>query len=165
MKQDAIITSEYLGPYIGFNIFAVTLVFLAIKWPRLARALFVLIFLAAGLFNIYTALTQPEEYLNYGDMAVLELYSSFINGFFREYTQLIVLVIALGQLSIAALLSGNGNRLRLGAVGGVVFFFAIAPLGIGSAFPTSLIMAVALIVMQRPLIKNNNVRPDKQKAK
>ena len=110
-----------------------------------------LIFVAAGLFNTYTAITQPDVYLDYHDMAVLDVYRRFINGFFSEYTQAIVLSIALGQLSVGALLTGSGHLLRMGVAGGVIFFIAITPLGVGSAFPATLLMAVALIVMQRRL--------------
>lgn len=147
------IPPEYLGPYIGSNIVSAALLLSAFKWPRLTRVLFVLIFLAAGLFNMYTALTRPEEYLGYGEMAVLELYRHFIYGFFSEHTQAIVLVIASGQLCVSALLTGSGHLLRLGVAGGVIFLIAITPLGIGSAFPATLLMAAALIVMQRRLVQ------------
>ena len=126
----------------------------AIKWPRLTRILFVLIFLAASLFNTNTALTQPEVYQTYGDMAVLELYRRFINDFFSEHTQAIVLAIASGQLSIGALLTGSGHMLKMGVVGGIIFLVAITPLGVGSAFPSTLLMATALIVMQRRLVQD-----------
>lgn len=82
-------------------------------------------------------------------MAELELYRSFIHGFFSEYTQAIVLAITFGQLSVTALISCNGDLLKLGVLGGVIFFIAIAPLGIGSAFPSTLLMAIALIAMRR----------------
>jgi hypothetical protein len=148
------ISREFLGPYLGTNIVSAALVFSAIKWPRLTRVLFVVIFVAAGLFNTYTALTQPDVYLDYGDMAVLDVYRQFINGFFSEHTQAIVLAIALGQLSVGALLTGGGHPLRMGVAGGVIFFIAITPLGVGSAFPATLLMAVALIVMQRRLAQD-----------
>lgn len=142
------IPREFLGPYLGSNIISTGLVFAAVKWPRLTRVPFVLIFVAAGLFNTYTAHTQPDVYLDYGDMAVLDVYRRFIDGFFSEYTQAIVLAIAVGQLSVGALLTGSGHLLRMGVAGGVIFFIAIAPLGVGSAFPATLLVAVALIVMQ-----------------
>ncbi len=140
---------EVLVPYIITNTVSIALLFSAIKWPRLTRVLFILIFLAAGIFNIYTALTQPEAYHLYGDMVVLELYRSFIHGFFSQHTQAIVIAIALGQLCVSALLSRNGHLFKLGIIGGVIFFVAIAPLGIGSAFPSTLLMAAALLMMQK----------------
>lgn len=142
------IEPEFLMPYLMTNAVSLALVFLAFKRHRLTRLLFILIFLLAGLFNIYTAFNDPDSYLDYGDMAVLSFYRDFIHGYFTENTQLIVVAIALGQIAVAALLSAAGKLLHLGVFGGVVFFIAIAPLGVGSAFPATLIMASALILMQ-----------------
>jgi len=147
---------EFIAPYTISNIVSVVLLVSAYRWPRISRILFVLIFLIAGLFNIYTAMTEPEAYLFYGDMAVLEPYRHFIHGFFSIHTQEIVLAIALGQLCVAALLSFKGKLFKLGIVGGVIFFIAITPLGIGSAFPATLLMAIALITMHYQLVKRRD---------
>ena len=145
---------ELLGPYLGSNIISAALVVTAVKWPRVTRVLFVIIFLAAGVFNAYTAITEPEAYLMYDDMAVLDVYRNFITGVFSSHAQVIVLAIALGQMSIAALLCGDNRFLKMSVVGGVVFFIAIIPLGVGSAFPSSLLMAIALVLMWRRLIRD-----------
>ena len=150
------IDPEFIGPYATTNIASAVLVVSAYKWPRVTLILFILIFLAAGVFNSYIALTDPEDYLLYGDMAVLEVYRHFIHGFFSKYTQEIILTIALGQLCVAALLSFKGKLLKLGIIGGVIFFIAIAPLGVGSAFPATLLMAIALITMQYQLVKERD---------
>ena len=146
--------SEFLGPYLGSNIISAALVVAAVKWPRVTRVLFVIIFLAAGIFNAYTAITEPEAYLMYDDMAVLDVYRNFITGVFSSHTQVIVLAIAIGQLSIAALLCGDNRFLKMGVAGGVIFFVAIIPLGVGSAFPASLFMAIAIVLMWRRLIRD-----------
>ena len=150
------IDPEFIIPFTISNIVSVALLISAYKWPRIARILFVLIFLVAGLFNIFTAMTEPEAYLIYGDMAVLEIYRHFIHGIFSKYTQEIVLAIALGQLCVAALLNFKGKLLRLGVIGGVIFFIAIIPLGVGSAFPATLLMAIALITMHYLLVKKRD---------
>lgn len=147
------IPAEYIGPYGGSNVFSLALLVLAIKWPRPTRYLFVLVFVAAGMFNTYTALTQPELYLNYAELAVLDIYRKFIDGLFSDYTQTFVLLIAAGQLTVGACLLGSGNLLSLGVAGGIVFFVAICPLGLGSAFPMPLVLAIALLVMKRRLQK------------
>ena len=113
-----------------------------------------IIFLAAGIFTAYPAITEPEAYLMYGGMAVLEVYRNFITGFFSSHAQVIVLAIALGQLSVAALLCGDNRYLKMGVAGGVIFFVAISPLGVGSAFPASLVMAIAIVLMWRRLIRD-----------
>jgi hypothetical protein len=138
---------EYLGPYIGSNVVAIGLLLVAVFWPKVARVLFIVIFIAAGLFNAYMALTQPEGYLNFGELAVLPIYRDFIYGVFSRYTRAFILAIAAGQLAVGGLLIGKRPLLTLGVTGGIVFFVGIAPLGIGSAFPFSLFAIAALAVM------------------
>ena len=141
------IPKQYIAPYLISNAVSVGLLVAAIVRPRLALGLFVFVFLAAGLFNTYTVLTEPEVYWDYEGMAVLKVYKEFIAGFFSQHTKAIVLLIALGQLCIAALL-GNQTLRRLGALGGCIFFVAIVPLGVGSAFPCTLLMAAGLVLME-----------------
>ncbi len=148
------LSSEFLGPYLGSNIISATLVVAAVKWPRVTRALFVTIFLSAGVFNAYTAITEPEAYLMYADMAVLDVYRNFITGFFSGHTEIIVFAIAIGQLGVAALLCGGNRFLTIGVGGGVMFFVAIMPLGVGSAFPASLLLAIAIVLMWRRLVRD-----------
>jgi hypothetical protein len=143
--------SEYLIPLIVSNTVAVVLLVISYLRPKVARWLFVVTFIAAGLFNVYTAITQPEAYLMYGELALLRFYKAFIYGVFSQYTTLFILAIALGQLAVGVLLSRPDPLWRLGVLGACIFLAAIAPLGIGSAFPFSLIVIAALIVMYRKL--------------
>jgi hypothetical protein len=152
-RSRVVILEQYIAPYLISNAVSVGLLVIAIIRPRLAPGLFVFLFLAAGLFNTYTALTEPEVYWDYEGMAVLELYKKFIAGFFSQHTKAIVLLIALGQLCIAALLFCGRNLRRLGVIGGCNFFVAIVPLGIGSAFPCTLLMAAGLVLMEYRLSK------------
>jgi hypothetical protein len=148
-----IVPAEFLIPYLVSNAVSLALVLAAPKWPRPVRVLFVLIFLGAGSFNAYMAMSQPEGYLVYGRWALLPAYRDFISGVFSRYTQPIVLAIALGQLAVGVLLTRKGRSFWLGVAGGMVFLLAIAPLGIGSAFPATLLMALALYLMARRLPK------------
>ncbi|MBC7339277.1 MAG: hypothetical protein H5U04_05385 [Firmicutes bacterium] len=116
-EVENMIPREFLGAVIGSNVVSLGLVLLAIRWPRLARVLFALIFLGAGVFNLTMAVRDPEVYLVYARWAV---------DFYRRF-------------------------LWLGVAGGIVFLLAIAPLGVGSAFPSTLLMAVALYLMWRRL--------------
>jgi len=112
----------------------------------------VLIFALAAWTNTRTALTNPLDYQAYVDLAILDLYRDFIVGWFRGHTRWLVLPIAAGQLTIALLLLINSRLSRWVAVcGALVFLLAIAPLGIGSAFPFSLTYGLALIIMARRL--------------
>jgi hypothetical protein len=146
-------------PFIASNVVALLLLITAIAWPRTARVAFVVIFLAAGVFNAYTAFTTPESYLMYGEMALLPFYQAFIYGFFAQNTTALVLLIAAGQIAVGALLANRGFFLRLGVLGAIVFLAAIAPLGVGSAFPFSLIAIVALLVMQARLRRRRPPEP------
>jgi hypothetical protein len=147
VKELTVNLSEYLVPFIVSNVVALILLGVAILWPRVARWTFAVIFLAAGVFNVYTAITAPESYLMYGETAFLPLYRSFIAGVFSRATAVFVLLIAAGQLTVGALLTQRGLAFRLGALGACIFLAAIIPLGIGSAFPFSLIAIAAIVVM------------------
>ncbi|HPF67714.1 MAG TPA: hypothetical protein PLC20_08575, partial [Flavobacteriales bacterium] len=54
--------------------------------------------------------------------------------------------IAFGQGLVALGLLGRGMLRRIAAIGGIVFLVAIAPLGVGSAFPSSLLLALGLFL-------------------
>ena len=145
------VPSEWLGPYIGSNLFSILLSVVAALRPRVSRWVFVLMFLAAGIVNISTAIQQPWVYLDYGQSALPELYRSFIYGFFSQHTQPIVLAIATGKLIVGVLLITRGWLFGLGVLGGIIFLVAIAPIGVFSGFPATLIMAAALFVTWRRL--------------
>jgi len=140
--------SEMFGAYIGSNIVAVVLLLAAFRWPRFVRWIFLVSFLAAGLFNAATAISQPEAYLMYAEWTPVPRYRDFILGSFSQNTTAFVLAIALGQLFVGLLLAiPKRVPLALGVLGGGVFLAAIAPLGYGSGFPFSLIAIAALLVM------------------
>ncbi|HMO41275.1 MAG TPA: hypothetical protein PKC76_18050 [Saprospiraceae bacterium] len=138
----------YLLPYLFSNAIALLILLAAWKSPRWARWSLVFLFLAASIFNAYTASTTPEVYLTYGEMSI-PLYTRFIYGWFADHAQLMVTLIAIGQLTVALLLSLHGRWRSLGMFGGIIFLMAIAPLGLGSAFPCSLLLAAALLILYR----------------
>ena len=139
---------EYLTAFLISNSVALLLLIVAFWKPRASRWLFVLMFVAAAFANTRMALTRPEAYLDYAALAVSSAYREFITGWFAQHVQLLVLPIAAGQLTIAALLTRSGAWRRLGVAGSIVFLLAIAPLGVGSAFPFSLTVIAAMLVME-----------------
>ena len=140
--------SELFAPLLAVNVVSIVLIFASAWWPKLTRLLFTLIFGSAGLFNIYTAIKSPSAYQYFGELAVLDSYRRFISGtFFAEHAREVVSAIALGQIAVAALLCCANRLLSIGAVGGVVFFIGIMPLGIGSAFPMPVFLIIALVVL------------------
>ena len=127
----------------------------SIFWKNLARFILVVIFLWASYLNLRTVLDDPEIYLMYANYAWFKVYQDFINGYFADHTFPIVMIIVLYQLLIGILLTSNRKWARLGGIMAIVFLILIAPLGIGSGFPSSLILAVAVyLVIRKPIIDN-----------
>ena len=112
----------------------------------------VALFAWASWTNARITITDPAAYQGYGELALLEPYRGFIYGWFREHTSWLVLPIAAGQLGIAVglLLNSDLSR-RLAAGGAILFLLAIAPLGVGSAFPFSFTCGLAIYIMTRRL--------------
>jgi len=52
-----------------------------------------------------------------------------------------------GQLLIALGLILNKTWTKIACIGGIIFGLAIAPLGVGSAFPATVSMAVAFFIL------------------
>lgn len=113
-------------------------------WARIFLAAF---FLWAAYFNSTTAIQSPEIYLNYATLNALPAYSRFINGFFSEHITVMVFAIAIGQFLIALGLILNKFWVRLACSGGIIFGLAIAPLGVGSGFPSTVCMAIAFFIL------------------
>jgi len=137
---------EYWFPYAITHAITISLIFICYKWPKIGKAVWGIIFILAGIFNMYHGLSSPEVYLIYGTHAV-ELYKQFINGLFSSYTTPIVSGIALGQILVGIFLFMKKKLFLLGILGGIIFLVAISPLGIGSAFPATLLMSISLILL------------------
>ena len=143
------IPQEYVAMYAGATAVALGILGVAFWRPRWARWVWAAIFLWAALVNTRTALETPYVYLVYGALTPSDIYRGFIDGWFSRHIQPMVLSIAAGQLTIALLLAGPGRARRLGELGAAIFLLAIAPLGVGSGFPFSLIAVASLVVMER----------------
>jgi hypothetical protein len=100
----------------------------------------------AALFNMYLGNSNPQKYVEYGQGAV-GLYQKFIYGIFSSYTSLIVSLIALGQMLVGVFLLMKRTLFKLGIFGGIIFLVSISPLGIGSAFPSTLLMSLSLVLL------------------
>jgi len=142
----------FLIPLIISNVvFAITII-AAFKKPFAARIFYVILFFWAAYTNYSTVNADPNVYLEYGNMAILPFYKDFIYGFFSQHTTIIVTVIAGCQFLIGIGLILNKNWLKLAYSGAIIFGLAIAPLGIGSGFPSTILMAISCYV----LFKNPN---------
>lgn len=139
----------YLWMLVASTIIAIGLVIAAIKWPRAAHWLFFFLFAWASYTNFTTSQKTPTVYLEYADMAWSEWYKDFINGWFAQHIPLAVSFVAACQALIAISMLTSGWPFKLGAWGAIIFLLAIVPLGVGSGFPSTLIAAVAMIVLLR----------------
>jgi hypothetical protein len=150
-RSRSVIPGEWLMPYLASNTVAVLLLLVAFTRPEVTRWASALIFLAAAAVNTRLAIIRPLDYLDYGALTPITVYREFIYGWFSQHVPMLVLPIAAGQLAIAVLLTRSLRWRRLGIAGAVFFLLAIAPLGVGSAFPFSLLMIGALLVMEQRL--------------
>jgi hypothetical protein len=129
------------------NIVALIILWCSWKKPNVARALFALLFLWASWVNCNTALYNPGVYLDYGKYAVFPFYKDFIFGFFSKHITPLVLSVAVCQLLISFSMLLKNPYFKMGAIGGIIFLLSIAPLGVGSGFPCTLILAGGLYLL------------------
>jgi hypothetical protein len=137
-----------LIPYIASQVISIIVLYVAWKNTRLARLIFTLMFLYAGCYNMYIGFMKPDEYLGFADMAI-PLYRDFINGWFSNFNYILIPLIATGQLVIAVGMILNDNWVRLACMGSIIFLLSIAPLMVGSAFPFSITVSAAALLILR----------------
>lgn len=141
--------TAYLVVYIASNVVAILLLLTALKWPRLARLMFFLLFAWASWANWTTAIQKPLVYIDYADLTFWNAYKQFINGWFSHHIVAVVGFIATCQAFIAISMLCKGRVLKSGILGAIIFLVAIAPLGVGSAFPFSIFASIALYIVFR----------------
>jgi hypothetical protein len=142
----------YLIAYIISNAFALLVLFFSWRHIKLSRLAFVILFGWASWANWTTALNSPGDYLDYVSLSFFPLYKQFIEGWFSNHILLVVGFIATAQAFIAISLLLKGRIYKAGIIGGIIFLISIAPLGVGSAFPCTLLLALALGM----IYKNHN---------
>ena len=138
---------QYAVPFVLSNLVFGLALLAAMKRPMVARLFFVVAFLGAGIFNTWTAIKDPVAYLTYADTTPVRFYEEFIRGYFSAHVQEFVIIIAAGQILVGLALVLDKRWTRLGCLGGMIFGVAIAPLGIGSAFPSTIVMSLAFLVL------------------
>ncbi|UFH57107.1 hypothetical protein [Spirosoma sp. KNUC1025] len=134
--------------YVGINAFSVVQLIGSYRWPAIARVIFFLIFILAAIINTRNGFETPWVYQSYADYAV-PLYRRFILGAFEPLTTPLVISIAAAQACIAVSMFMKGAWFRAGCLAGIIFCIAIAPLELGSAFPATLLLAMAFYQLFR----------------
>lgn len=141
--------STYVLMYVISNIVGFFMLWSAWRKPTLARILFFLLFAWASWTNWRIINTTPNAYLEYADLTFLDIYEQFIHGWFRQHSVAVVRFIATSQALIALSMFMGGWLFKWGCIGGVIFLLAIAPFGVGSAFPCTIFMSIALYLILR----------------
>ena len=140
---------HYLGQVIGSNVLALALIALALTRPRIARWIAGCGLIAASIANTLVIVANPQGYITGYGALVWPIYRGIIYGPFAAHPLLYVRLIAAGQF-ISGFLTLFGRRYRrLGLLGELIFLLAIVPLGVGSAFPSTLLMAIAIAILIR----------------
>jgi hypothetical protein len=93
-------------------VMALVLALFAWKRPRVGRLLYLLLFVWAAAVNWTTALTTPSVYLEYGPLALLDLYREIIHGIFARFAAAFVGAIATcqGLIALGFVFGGLGAR-------------------------------------------------------
>ena len=141
--------STYLTLYIISNAVALLMLWAGWKNQRILRLMMFLVFAWASFTNWNEALVAPQFYLEYADLTFSPLYRHFINGWFSSHITLAVGFIATCQAIIAVSMLLKGWIFRTGAIGSIIFLLAIAPLGVGAAFPCTVIVAISTWLLLR----------------
>lgn len=133
--------------YMLSNLIALLLLILAVKRPLITRAIISLIFLGAGCYNGILAIYYPERYLVYADLTASPLYETFIRGAFSRHITSYIMFIAVMQLITGTLIGWKRGWMKAALVAAAIFLIGIAPLGAGSAFPSSIMLAIACLIL------------------
>ena len=137
---------EYIIPYLISQVVSIIILIAAWKRTRWARWLFSALFLWASATNMYIGLTDPDSYLD-NERFAIPLYQDFINGWFSHYNHIIIPLIAVGQFFIAVGMLLHKWWVKLACIGSIIFLLSIAPLMIGSAFPFSITVSIAAVLI------------------
>jgi hypothetical protein len=137
----------YMQLYLIANAAALLLLLACRPRPSWARWGFIGLFGCASWLNATTAWYDPGVYLQYADLTFLPVYRKVILGPFSAHITGYVVAIAVAQALIALGLLLGGRLARIATWGAVVFLVAIAPFGVGSGFPCTLLFAAGLLML------------------
>ena len=137
---------EYLVPYLISQAASLIILIASLKKTRWARWLFSALFLWASATNMYIGVTDPDSYMDNARFAI-PLYQDFINGWFSHVNHILIPLIAIGQFFIAAGMLLHGWWVKLACIGSIIFLLSISPLMVGSAFPFSITVSIAAVLI------------------
>jgi hypothetical protein len=83
---------DYWFPYVITHVVAIILITVCYKCPKIGKIAGGIIFILAGIFNLFTVVKDLQAYLDYHDYAV-DFNKFFIDGVFSSFTIFIVSLI------------------------------------------------------------------------
>lgn len=142
--MEALDNHTYLVLYIISNVISLLILLTSWKYYRISRLMFFIVFAWASWTNWNESIVAPQFYLDYAGLAFSDLYRGFILGWFSRHITMAVGFIATCQALVAIAMLLKGWIFKIGAIGAIIFLLAIAPLGVGSAFPCTVILAIGM---------------------
>ena len=133
--------------YLISNAGALLVLFISIIFKRTGRVIMALLFLIAAIDNAWLAIHQPSVYSVYERLAALPVYEVLIHQVFLEHITTYMLILMLFQLAISLGLLWRGKWEKIALSAAIIYLLALAPLGAGSSFPCTVILALACMVL------------------
>ncbi|WPV64616.1 hypothetical protein [Chitinophaga sp. LS1] len=126
------------------NAGAILILLISIWYKRAGRIIIALLFLIAALVNAWQATFKPDVYNVYELIAALPVYEYLIAEVLLIHITLYIILLMIIQLVIGI---GILYNRKTALVAGIVYLLALAPLGAGSSFPCTVILAIAVILL------------------
>ncbi|OMP75195.1 hypothetical protein [[Flexibacter] sp. ATCC 35208] len=126
------------------NAGAILILLISIWYKRAGRIIIALLFLIAALVNAWQATFKPDVYNVYELIAALPVYEYLIAEVLLIHITLYIILLMIIQLFIGI---GILYNRKTALVAGIVYLLALAPLGAGSSFPCTVILAIAVILL------------------
>lgn len=93
------------------------------------RVLIGLLYLISALIHLVLGISRPDIFNNFGETALLPLYSSLFDSITWYNGVLFALSLAVIQAVLGWLILNRGEYARLGMIGSLAFQLLVAPLG------------------------------------
>jgi hypothetical protein len=137
-----------LPQVVAANVLAVVFFIVALYRPNAARVIAGAGFILAALVNCAVALRAPLFFANALEPLAWGGYRDFMHSVFAMAPAKILLALALWQAMVGCVfLIRQSPFIRLASVAAFGFFLLLIPLGAGSGFPSTLILAGAMVVL------------------
>jgi cytochrome bd-type quinol oxidase subunit 2 len=150
---------EYFPNWAVSNFVGLLLLAISFYMPSFSRKTWGLLMVLASLVNIYMMVTDPTCYIEFGVLAVPPM-QRFIYSRYYARPELIVLPIAFCQflIGIELFFDGKSHRLRkIALASAITFFIGLVFLGVGSAFPSSVLYALTMAKCWPELQKSKTI--------